>query len=83
MVRFSGPFRSHDGIVIIDHGRGWISLIVNVASPLKPGARVSAGEPLGRALGPIEVELSQNGRHISPALIAGSSQTLSKGGEGG
>ncbi|HEX6604716.1 MAG TPA: peptidoglycan DD-metalloendopeptidase family protein [Sphingomicrobium sp.] len=83
VVRFSGPFRSHDGIVIIDHGRGWISLIVNVASPLRPGARVSAGEPLGRALGPIEVELSQNGRHISPALIAGSSQTLSKGGEGG
>jgi septal ring factor EnvC (AmiA/AmiB activator) len=83
VIRFSGPFRSHDGIVIIDHGRGWISLIVNVASPLKPGAKVSAGDPLGRALGPIGVELSQNGRRSSPALIAGSSQSLSNRGEGG
>jgi septal ring factor EnvC (AmiA/AmiB activator) len=83
VVRFSGPFRGHDGIVIVDHGRGWISLIVNVASPLKPGARVTAGDPLGRALGPIEVELSQNGRRISPALIAGSSESLSNADEGG
>ena len=78
-VRFSSPYRSHDGIVIIDHGRGWLSLIVNVASPLKAGQRVRLGSPLGRALGPLGVELSQNGRRISPALIAGSSQTLSKG----
>jgi septal ring factor EnvC (AmiA/AmiB activator) len=83
IVRFSGPFQSHDGVVIIDHGGGWMSLIVGVASPLKPGARVTLGEPLGRALGPIEVELSQNGRRVSPALIAGSSQTLSNGGKGG
>ncbi len=82
-VRFSGPFRSHDGVVIIDHGGGWMSLIVNVASPLKPGDRVRIGDPLGRALGRLEVELSQNGRRVSPALIAGSSQTLSNGREGG
>ena len=78
IVRFAGPFRDYDGIVIIDHGGGWMSLIVNVASALKPGSRVRAGEPLGRALGPIEVELSTNGRRISPALIAGSSESLSK-----
>jgi septal ring factor EnvC (AmiA/AmiB activator) len=83
VVRFSGPFRSHDGVVIIDHGNGWMSLILNVGSPLKVGERVRAGGPLGRALGPIGVELSQNGRRISPALIAGSSQTLSNKSEGG
>jgi murein hydrolase activator len=82
LVRFSGPFRSHDGVVIIDHGNGWISLIVGVASPLKAGDQVKVGGPLGRALGPLEVELSQNGRRVSPALIAGSSQTLSNGGKG-
>jgi len=82
IVRFSGPFQSHDGVVIIDHGRGWMSLIVGVASPLKAGDRVALGDRLGRALGPIEVELSQNGRRVSPALIAGSSQTLSNGGKG-
>ena len=82
IVRFSGPFQSHDGVVIIDHGRGWMSLIVGVVSPLKTGDRVALGDPLGRALGPIEVELSQNGQRVSPALIAGSSQTLSNNGKG-
>jgi len=82
-VRFSGPFRDYDGVVILDHGGGWMSLIVNVTSPLKPGDKVRLGDPLGRALGPIEVQLSHNGRRFSPALIAGSSQSLSKGMKGG
>jgi len=83
IIRFSGPYRSHDGVVIIDHGGGWTSLLVGVASTLQPGARVAAGQPLGRALGPIDVELSQNGTRVSPALIAGSSATLSNGSKGG
>ncbi|HYU13023.1 MAG TPA: peptidoglycan DD-metalloendopeptidase family protein [Stellaceae bacterium] len=83
IVRFAGPFRDYDGILIIDHGGGWTSLIVNLASPLRPGAKVRLGDPLGRALGPLQVELSRNGRRISPAIIAGSSQALSKGSKGG
>ena len=82
-VRFSGPFRDYDGVIIIDHGGGWTSVLINVSSQLRPGNRVQRGAPLGRALGPLFVELSKNGTHLSPALIAGSSQTLSKGGEGG
>ena len=77
-VRFSGPFRSYDAVVIIDHGGGWMSLLLNVASPSKPGEKVQVGQPLGRAIGRIGVELSRNGHHVSPALIAGSSQSLSK-----
>jgi septal ring factor EnvC (AmiA/AmiB activator) len=83
VVRFAGPFRDYDGILIIDHGGGWMSLVVNIASPLRPGARIELGQPIGRALGPLQVELSQNGRRISPALIAGSSQSLSNKGKGG
>jgi septal ring factor EnvC (AmiA/AmiB activator) len=82
-IRFSGPYQDYDGVLIIDHGGGWISLLVNVASELKAGDRVELGQPIGRALGPLQVELSQNGRRISPALIAGSSQNLSKGPKGG
>ena len=82
-VRFSGPFRDYDGVLIIDHGGGWMSLIVNVSSDLRPGQKVGIGEPVGRALGPLQVELSQNGRRISPAIIAGSSQNLSKNPTGG
>lgn len=83
VVRFSGPFRDYDGILIIDHGNGWMSLLVNVSSSLKPGNKVHLGDPLGRAFGPMAVELSHNGRRFSPALIAGSSQTLSKDIKGG
>ena len=82
-VRFSGPFRDYDGVLIIDHRGGWMSLIVNVGSTLRAGDRVAAGQPVGRALGPLQVELSHNGRRISPALIAGSSQSLSKAPKGG
>lgn len=82
-VRFSGPFRDYDGVVILDHGGGWMSLIVNISSELKPGDKVHLGDPLGRTLGPIVVELSHNGQRFSPALIAGSSQSLSKGTKGG
>lgn len=82
IVKFAGPFRDYDGVLIIDHGGGWLSLIVNVASELHPGDRVAIGEPIGRSLGPLQVELSQNGRRISPALIAGSSQTMSKAAKG-
>lgn len=83
VVRFSGPFRDYDGILILDHGGGWMSLIVNVVSALKPGDKVRIGDPLGRTLGPTQVELSHNGRRFSPALIAGSSATLSKAAKGG
>ena len=83
VARFSGPFRDYDGLLILDHGNGWVSLIVNVSSSLKSGDKVHLGEPLGRALGFVDVQLSQNGRRFSPALIAGSSETLSKNGKGG
>jgi septal ring factor EnvC (AmiA/AmiB activator) len=82
LVRFSGPFRDYDGVLIIDHGGGWISLIVNASSDLRPGARVRMRQPIGRALGPLQVELSQNGRRFSPSLIAGSSASLSNGAKG-
>lgn len=77
-IRFAGPFRGFDGVVIIDHGGGWMSLLLGVTTQQKPGTRVSIGDPLGRALRPIGVELSRNGQHVSPALIAGSSGSLSK-----
>jgi septal ring factor EnvC (AmiA/AmiB activator) len=82
-IRFAGPYRDYDGVLIIDHGGGWLSLIVNAASTLHPGDKVQLGDDIGRALGPLQVELSRNGRRISPALIAGSSQNLSKGAKGG
>ena len=79
IVRFAGPFRGIDGVLIIDHGAGWMTMLVNVSTELRRGQRVAAGDPAGRALGPMSVELYRNGKPYSPALIAGSSPALSKG----
>jgi septal ring factor EnvC (AmiA/AmiB activator) len=82
-IRFAGPFRQHDGVVVIDHGDGWMTLLLNVASSQPRGSKVDIGSVLGRALGPIGVELSHGGEQLSPALIAGSSGPLSNGAKGG
>lgn len=82
-VAFAGPFRRHDGVVIIDHRNGWMTLMTGIRTDRRQGEAVSLGEPLGRALGPVTVELSVDGRPVSAALIAGSSQLLSKKGKSG
>lgn len=78
LVRFAGPFRNYDAVLIIDHGSGWLSVIVNAAPSVEVAQHVRVGQGIGHALGPIKVELSHNGLRFSPALIAGSSPTLSK-----
>ena len=82
-ILFAGPFRDYDGVVIIDHGRGWKSVLVNAGTPLARGAKVRIGDPLGTALGPVEIQLQQDGNAVSPALIAGSSAMLSNPPKGG
>jgi septal ring factor EnvC (AmiA/AmiB activator) len=78
-ILFAAPFRGQDGVVIIDHGNGWTSLLLGVASAKPKGSKVLRGEFLGRALGPLGVELRRNGVPQSPALIAASSVPLSNG----
>ena len=82
-IVFAGPYRRSDGVIIIDHGGGWLSLIVNAGTALANGSRVRRGDPLGRAVGPVEVELSQRGTNLSPAFIAASSAILSNRAKGG
>ncbi|MEO7601880.1 MAG: peptidoglycan DD-metalloendopeptidase family protein [Sphingomicrobium sp.] len=82
-VRFAGPVRGFDGVLILDHGGGWMTMLVNLSPQLRRGQRVAPGDPIGRALGPISVELYRNGKAQSPALIAGSSPPLSNAKKGG
>jgi hypothetical protein len=44
--------------------------MTGVRANRRKGDRVKAGAPLGRALGPVTVELSTNGVPVSAALIA-------------
>lgn len=80
-ILFAGPFRDQDGVIIIDHGRGWTSLLLGAATDLAKGSRVRRGQLLGRALGELTVELREKGQPRSAALIAGSSPALSNGDE--
>jgi septal ring factor EnvC (AmiA/AmiB activator) len=80
---FTGPYRRHDGVAIIDHGNGWMSLLVGVRATAPKGSQLVRGAVLGRALGPVTLELSINGRPASAALIASSSQSLSIKANGG
>ena len=80
-ILFAAPYRSQDGVVIIRHAGGWTSLLLGVASEKPKGSKVMRGEFLGRALGPLSVELRRNGVPVSPALIAASSVPLSNGGD--
>ena len=75
-IAYAGGFRRYGEIVIIDHGRGWTSLITGLASTgVRVGERVRASAPIGRAGQrgrPLGVELRLNGRPvpITPLLRA-------------
>ncbi len=79
-IVFAAPYRGQDGILIINHPGGRTSLLLGVSSEKPRGSKVRRGEFIGRALGPLGVELRQNGVPQSPALIAASSVPLSNGG---
>ncbi|GAA4034204.1 hypothetical protein GCM10022281_12890 [Sphingomonas rosea] len=72
-IVFAGPFRRRPGLVIIDHGGGWVTLLGNVRPSLRVGDRIAAGDPVGRALGPVTAELFRDGKAEPAALIARSS----------
>lgn len=75
-VAYAAPFGNYGNVVILDHGRGWTSVVTNLASlDVAAGRTVRRGDRLGRA-GPgspeVTVELRRNGRPVPVAqLIAG------------
>ncbi len=69
-IAFAGPYRRHDGVVIVDHGDGRMTMLVDVRTDRATGETVAAGDPIGIALGEIGVELTVNGRPNSAPLAA-------------
>jgi septal ring factor EnvC (AmiA/AmiB activator) len=69
-IAFAGPFRARAGVIIIDHGGGWASLLTEVRPNVRVGERVARGQGIGRALAPVTVELFRGGRAEPAALIA-------------
>jgi septal ring factor EnvC (AmiA/AmiB activator) len=74
-VVYAAPFRGYGQIIIIDHGRGWTSVITDLAAlTVSIGDRVEMGSPVGRTGGDqprVTVELRRRGRPVPIApLIA-------------
>lgn len=74
-VIFARPFRSFGGIVIIDHGAGWKTLVTGISNfAVARGDLVAKGGALGRAAGgerPVMVELRRQGRPVDAAQLIG------------
>jgi len=69
-ISFAGPYRSYGQIVIIEHGRGWNSLITHLDSlSVRKGQKVQQAGVLGNASTEIGVELRKNGRVIDIAAL--------------
>lgn len=72
-VTFAGAYRSFGQIIIIDHGRGWMTLITNLSGlSASKGDSVSQGETLGTAGAEnpqVGFELRRNGRIIDIAAL--------------
>lgn len=48
-ILYAGPFRGYGGVVILDHGKGWTSLLAGLGRvAVRVGDRVAQGAALGR-----------------------------------
>jgi len=74
-VAFAGPYRGFGNIVIIDHGRGWTTLITSLAAlDVRVGDALDPGSPIGRAGASrptITVELRRDGQPVDIARVVG------------
>jgi septal ring factor EnvC (AmiA/AmiB activator) len=74
-IIYAAPFRRYGNVVIIDHGRGWTSVITDIATlEVARGAVVRRGAAIGRtgAGSPrVTVELRRNGRPVPFAQLIG------------
>ncbi len=74
-IAFAAPYRGFGRIVIIDHGRGWTTLLTSLAAlDVHVGDIVDPGSPIGRA-GPdrptITIELRRGGQPVDIAHLIG------------
>lgn len=68
-VAYARPFRGFGGIVILDHGDGWSTLVTGLGRfAVRGGQQVAAGAPLGNAgdgdEASVTVELRRRGRPV-------------------
>lgn len=74
-VRFAGYFRSYGMVVILDHGRGWSTLISGLGvARVRPGDRLAQGSAIGTAPeadARVTVELRRRDRPVDLTRLLG------------
>ncbi|RYY24510.1 MAG: metalloendopeptidase [Sphingomonadales bacterium] len=73
-IIYAAPFRAYGGVVIVDHGNGWTSLVTGLgAVAVKVGDQVAQGSVIGRAPGGeyprVTVELRRRGQPMDLAQL--------------
>ena len=73
-IVYAGPFRGYGGVVILDHGDGWTSLVAGLgALAVRVGDQVGQGQVIGRAWKSgeprVTVELRRRGQPIDLAQL--------------
>jgi len=64
-IAYAAPFAGYGQVVIVDHGKGWTSLISGFSTlAVRPGAKVAQGATLGSAGPRITVELRRRGQPL-------------------
>jgi murein DD-endopeptidase MepM/ murein hydrolase activator NlpD len=64
-IAYAAPFAGYGQVVIVDHGKGWTSLISGFSTlAVRPGAQVAQGASLGTAGPRITVELRRRGQPL-------------------
>ncbi len=62
-IAYAAPFAGYGAVVILDHGKGWTSLLSGLATVAgRPGQKVGQGAPLGTAGPRVTVELRRRGQ---------------------
>ncbi|MFN3944148.1 MAG: murein hydrolase activator EnvC family protein [Allosphingosinicella sp.] len=73
-IAYAGAFRGYGQVVIIDHGRGYATVLTDLGeSEVVAGQTVGRGAPLGRAAGEgrprVSLELRRGGRPVPVAAL--------------
>jgi septal ring factor EnvC (AmiA/AmiB activator) len=73
-IVYAGPFRGYGGVVIVDHGEGWTSLVAGLGGlAIRVGDPVAQGQLIGRAWKSgdprVTVELRRRGQPMDLAQL--------------
>jgi septal ring factor EnvC (AmiA/AmiB activator) len=73
-IVYAGPFRAYGAVVIVDHGKGWTSLVTGLGSvSVKVGDQVAQGRAIGRAPAGdsprVTIELRRRGQPMDLAQL--------------